>query len=55
MVGDDLGSEQYALIQSRLEFTDLPYLRTVGLKTFLYGEAAFYPSLKSSGANNFVN
>jgi hypothetical protein len=30
-------------------------LNSVGLKTFLYGEAAFHPSLRSQGSNNLLN
>jgi hypothetical protein len=44
VVGDDLGADTYALLQTRLEFTNIPYLKKLlGMKTFLYGEMAFYP------------
>lgn len=46
VIGDDLGSETYLLAHARLEFLSLPLLKTYGLRTFLYGECAFYPSLK---------
>lgn len=32
------------LAQGRLEYTNVPFLRNYGAKTFTYLEAAFYPS-----------
>ena len=46
VVGDDMGSENYLLAQTRLEFLNIPYLKLIGLKTFMFAEMAFYPSLK---------
>ncbi|CDW88002.1 UNKNOWN [Stylonychia lemnae] len=43
ITGDDLGSNYYSLIQTRLEFLDIPFLNSFGMKTFTYLEAAFYP------------
>ena len=47
IVGDDLGSENYLLLQSRLEFLDILGIRSIGLRAFTYAEAAFYPSVGS--------
>lgn len=44
IVGDDLGSENYVLLQSRLEFLDILGIRSIGLRAFTFAEAAFYPS-----------
>jgi hypothetical protein len=41
-----MGSLNYLLAQARIEFLNIPGLKKLGLKTFLYGELAFYPSLK---------
>eukprot|EP00347_Sterkiella_histriomuscorum_P010486 403376097 len=45
IVGDDLGSENYLLLQGRLEFLNIPYIRDIGMRAFTFGEAAIYPSL----------
>lgn len=48
MVGDDLGSENFMLAQARLEFLNIPLLKTIGMKTFTYAEMAFYPPFLST-------
>lgn len=48
VVGDDLGSDNFLLTQGRLEFTNIPYLKKIGLRTFVYGELAFYPPFNST-------
>lgn len=47
VVGDDLGSENFALFQTRLDFIDIPFIKKIGMKTFIYGELAFYPPFLS--------
>jgi hypothetical protein len=49
MVGDDLGSLNYLLAQVRLEFTNLPLLRQLNIKSFTYAELALYPHLQKFG------
>jgi hypothetical protein len=46
VVGDDLGSENYGAATLRLDFIDIPYMRDIGMKTFLYGEMLLYPTVK---------
>lgn len=46
VVGDDLGSESYAAATLRLDFIDIPYIRDIGVKTFLYTDIVFYPTVK---------
>lgn len=48
-LGDDLGSENYLLASTRLEFLSIPYLMDLNLRTFTYAELAFYPSLRVKG------
>jgi len=48
-IGDDLGSDRYLAANVRLDFLDIPFLRDIHLKTFLYGDIAYYPSSFAGG------
>ena len=43
MLGDDLGSQTYANLNARLEFTNFPYLKQYGIRPFVFGEWVLYP------------
>jgi hypothetical protein len=48
VVGDDLGSDNFMLAQGRFEFTNIPFIKKLGLRTFTYAELAFYPPFNTN-------
>jgi hypothetical protein len=44
-----LGSLNYMMSQVRLEFLDIPLIKNINLRTFIYGELALYPSMRTVG------
>ena len=51
ILGDDLGSEKYVSLLSRLDFCNIPYLKEYNVKPFIFGELIFYPPPCGSSIN----
>ena len=54
ILGDDLGSEHFANMYAKLEFTDVPYSKyfnSSGIRPYIFGECVYYPPFNTSETN----
>jgi hypothetical protein len=54
IVGDDLGSDRFVSNQIRVEFSDIPFIKDIGLKAIWYLDLCYYPHFKHE-TNIFQN
>lgn len=43
MLGDDLGVSHFFYANARLDYLNIPFVKSIGAKVFSVGEVAYYP------------